>query len=84
MGLYLMARAGHDYRNAAAFWRRMATVDPKAIAQASTHPTTSERFVALQKTVVEIDEKIAAGQPLLPERNQAQPDEVSVGGGSDR
>ena len=68
IGLYVMARAGYEYKDAAAFWRRMATLNPDGIYSASTHPTTAERYLLLNKTAAEIDAKKAGGQPLLPQR----------------
>ncbi len=67
VGLYIMASAGEDYRNAAPFWRRMAVAHPDSIEHAKTHPSTAERFVAMKKAVAEIDRKAAAGEPLKPE-----------------
>jgi beta-barrel assembly-enhancing protease len=71
VGLYIMARAGYDFHDAVNFWRRMAVNSPGAITMASDHPTTSERFVALQAAIKEIDAKLAQGQPLLPNEQGA-------------
>lgn len=70
VGLYMMARAGYAIDNAADFWRRMGAANPGAISlkRASTHPATPERFIALEKTVVEIEAKRTARLPLLPGR----------------
>jgi len=67
VGLYLMARAGYDITAVPDFWRRMGANRPGAISHATTHPTTAQRYVALDKAVREIAAKQAAGQPLLPE-----------------
>lgn len=67
VGLYFMALSGYRIDDAANFWRRMAATDPRAITMKSTHPTTPERFVAIEQTVAEIQAKIAEGQPLKPE-----------------
>jgi Peptidase family M48/PDZ domain len=70
VGLYVLARAGIDIKDAAKFWRRMAAANPSGISQRgmiASHPATSDRFVALQKTVQEIDAKRAAGKALDPE-----------------
>ncbi len=67
VGLYILARAGSDYRNAPNFWRRMAAREPRKIVLASSHPTTAERFVAMTRAVAEIDAKVTAGKPLRPE-----------------
>lgn len=47
----------------------MATANPAGIRERgmiASHPATSSRFVALEKTVQEIEAKRAAGQPLTP------------------
>ncbi|MEW5862150.1 MAG: M48 family metallopeptidase [Pseudomonadota bacterium] len=70
VGLYFTARAGYDVARAPNFWRRMAAAAPGAIGRqgfAATHPSTPERFVALEKTVAEIRAKQAAGRDLAPE-----------------
>lgn len=70
VGLYVLARAGLPIADAPRFWRRMAAANPQGINPRShntSHPATSERFVALQKTVQEIEAKKAAGQPLVPQ-----------------
>jgi hypothetical protein len=70
MGLYLVQRAGYDITSAPQFWRRMAAEYPSSIKHSYTasHPSTPERFLALQNTVAEIDRKTSAGEPLIPER----------------
>ncbi len=69
VGLYIMARAGMDVRGTANFWRRMAAVSPGAIqrALAVSHPSTPERYLAIEGATREILDKRAAGRPLLPE-----------------
>jgi Zn-dependent protease with chaperone function len=70
VGLYVLARAGIPIQDAPKFWRRMAAANPGGISQRgmiASHPATSARFVALEKTVQEIEAKRAAGQPLVPE-----------------
>ncbi len=70
VGLYVLARAGIAIQDAPKFWRRMAAANPAGISQRgmiASHPATSARFVALEKTVQEIEAKRAAGQPLVPE-----------------
>lgn len=67
VGLYFMKKANYDIDNAADFWRRMAVTNSKAITVKTSHPTTSERFVAIEATVKEIKEKIEKGEPLIPE-----------------
>ncbi|HEV8661970.1 MAG TPA: M48 family metallopeptidase [Candidatus Methylomirabilis sp.] len=68
-GLYIAARAGHDIGDAADFWRRMAAEHPGSIKKnfLASHPSAPERFVAIESTVREIEEKRQRGEPLLPE-----------------
>jgi hypothetical protein len=68
VGMYLLARAGLPLSQAPTFWRHFAQIDPGAIAFASSHPTTAERFVRLEQIMREIEAKQAAGLPLVPER----------------
>ena len=67
VGLYFMATAGYKIDDAPLFWRRMATNNSQAISMKSSHPTTPDRFVAIESTVKEINQKIANHQPLNPE-----------------
>jgi membrane-associated protease RseP (regulator of RpoE activity) len=67
VGLYFMATAGFKIDDAPLFWRRMATNNSQAISMKSSHPTTPDRFVAIESTVKEINQKIANQQPLKPE-----------------
>lgn len=76
VGLYVVARAGLPIADAPKFWRRMAAANPQGINPRShntSHPATSERFIALAKTVQEIEAKKAAGQPLVPELKRPVP-----------
>lgn len=68
-GLYIAARAGHDIGHAANFWRRMAAEHPGSIKKnfLASHPSAPERFVAIENTVREIQEKRERGESLLPE-----------------
>ena len=67
VGLYFMALAGYKIDDAPNFWRRMATSQASMITIKSSHPTAPERFLALETTVKEINEKIAKNQPLKHE-----------------
>lgn len=67
IGLYLLARSGYEYHTAPEFWRRMSVENPQAIYTRSTHPSNSERFVNMNKTIAEIDYKKANNLPLVPE-----------------
>lgn len=67
IGLYLVARAGYDYRNVADLWRRMSLENPEAIYVRTTHPSNPERYVVMRKDINEIDSKMKLGMPLQPE-----------------
>ena len=68
VAMYIMARAEMDLDNAPDFWRRMGTRQPKAIEDnyLASHPSTPERFVALEDTIKEIKSKQVTGQALMP------------------
>ena len=67
VGLYFMASANYKINDAALFWRRMAAENPSAITLSTTHPSTAERFVGIEKTVDEIKQKQINEKPLKPE-----------------
>ena len=67
VGLYFMANAGYRIDDAPYFWRRMATINMQGISMKTSHPTSPDRFVALESAVKEINQKIANHQPLKPE-----------------
>lgn len=69
IGAYLLARADTDTTDLALFWRRMAIEHTGSIENhhAASHPSSPERFVALEATLEEIAEKQEAGLPLIPE-----------------
>ena len=71
-GTYIAARGGFDVTNAANLWRRMAAEYPGSIRDAflATHPSTPERFLIVEETVREIEEKRLMGKPLLPEKKR--------------
>lgn len=68
VGLYVMAQAGVPIADAPNFWRRMATAHPANIRtnHSASHPSTAERMLALAETVKEIEAKIQAKAPLVP------------------
>ena len=67
IGLYFLARAGYPLEGAADIWRLMAVENPNAIDHSSSHPTTPERFLALEQAIEEIETKRQNGEDLLPE-----------------
>lgn len=67
VGLYIMTRAGYQTKDAPHFWRRFSVEDPRGMYGGQTHPSNPERFVALNKTIAEIEAKKKAKMPLIPE-----------------
>lgn len=67
VGLYLLARAGLDPSSAPAFWRSMAIANPTSISISTTHPTTAERFVRLDRGLTEVMGKEARGLAMVPD-----------------
>lgn len=69
VGLYIMANAGLEVEGAAHFWRRLAVADPAGIQRGimASHPSTPERFLAIEEAAKEITRKIQLGLPLQPE-----------------
>lgn len=66
VGMYILKRAGYNIDKAANLWRRMAVLNPKGIYVGSTHPTSAQRYLLLDKTAKEIKAKQRYGQKLLP------------------
>jgi predicted Zn-dependent protease len=68
VGMYIMARAGMDLDNAPEFWRRMGSRNPRSIEDnyLASHPSTPERFVALEESIREIKLKQESAQDLMP------------------
>jgi predicted Zn-dependent protease len=66
VGMYFMARAGYDPSGVADFWRRMAAEGESSITQRTSHPTSPERFLTMERTYGEIAAKKSRGQPLVP------------------
>lgn len=69
-GLYLARAGGFDITQAANFWRRMGIENESRLIKKfnSTHPSTPERYIALEKASIEINNKLASGIPILPNR----------------
>lgn len=70
VGMYVVARAGYDMSKAGNLWRRLSIEEPEGIYNSVTHPSNPERFVALQKTIYEINYKRQHHLPLLPDFKQ--------------
>ncbi len=58
VGVYLMARAGYDIENVQDTWKRMSLLGDTDKQFLSTHPSSPERFHALEQTILEIQEKL--------------------------
>ncbi len=71
-GAYYAARAGYDLTGAENFWYALGQAHPDSIRLATTHPTTPERFVQMQKVAAEIADKQRRHLPLVPELKTAQ------------
>ncbi len=67
IGLYIAARGGYNIKSAPGLWRRMSLENPDAIYNARTHPSNASRYVALKKTIDEIDYKRKHRVALLPD-----------------
>jgi len=66
IGLYILERTGYNSEDALDFWRKMSQANEQAIDTGVTHPTNPERFVAMKKTIEEIEAKRRNKQPLIP------------------
>lgn len=66
VGMYYLARAGFPTNGVANFWRRMATEGQASIDVRTSHPTSAERFIAIERTHDEIQTKLRNNQPLAP------------------
>ena len=68
VGLYMCEASDYDISEAAYFWRKMGVKHPGSIAQnhAASHPSTPERFVSIEGTIKEIEQKKLAGETLMP------------------
>ena len=66
LSLYFMKAANLPVENAADFWRKMAEEHPEA-DYVSRHPLTSERILAIEKTIDEIKLKEQNGEKLMPD-----------------
>lgn len=68
VGLYVSERAGFEIGEASYFWRRMGVKHPGSIAKnhAASHPSSPERFVSIEDTVKEINQKKESGAELMP------------------
>ncbi len=81
VGLYYMYHAGYNIDDAPTVWRRMSLGNPASIQDSimSSHPSSPERFVALEDTIKEIREKVENGEAIAPnegyEFNASEPEQ---------
>ena len=67
IGVYYAARAGYDISEVASLWRRIAVRNPVSIhLEGTTHPSSAIRFLAIEQTVLEIDDKRRKGESIVP------------------
>ena len=72
VGLYVMALADIDLSESADFWRGFGAENPSSITRnyASSHPSSAERYLAIENTVNEIQTKKRDGLVLRPEMKE--------------
>ena len=67
LSVYAIAMSGYKIDDAATFWRRFAVEVPGSIySKGGSHPSTSERYVRIEKTIKEVYGKINNGEKILP------------------
>jgi hypothetical protein len=67
VGVYALALAGVDTRGTANLWRRMgAEMGGIKTKYGSSHPGSTDRYLAIDSTVAEVNDKIVNMQPLTP------------------
>lgn len=69
VAMHLLALAGYPLHDTPAFWRRLSVEFPVIDEQSyfATHPVDPERILIQAMTVEEVEGRIAAQAPLLPE-----------------
>jgi hypothetical protein len=78
VGAYYAARAGYELSGAEEIWRALGRSHPGGTGFATTHPTTPERFIQMQKVAEEIADKQRRHLPLVPEMQVVHPDVPSA------
>lgn len=67
VGAYYASRAGFNLTEGVNLWRLMATEHPQSIdLMGSTHPSTARRFLSIENTIKEIENKRIEGLPIEP------------------
>jgi hypothetical protein len=72
VGMYILALSGYDFHESPDVFRKFGSSHPGSIETkyASSHPSTPERFIAMEKAVEEINIKKAKGIALVPEEEK--------------
>ena len=72
VGLYALALAGYDLVEVPDFWREFGSENPDSITRsyASSHPSTAERYLAIDNAVSEIEYKREMELDLSPEMKE--------------
>ncbi len=70
VGMYILVNSGIERKGVANFWRRMSVEHPGSISYASSHPSSSERWVNIEAINKEINDKASKSIPLIPERKK--------------
>ncbi|MYD46454.1 MAG: M48 family metalloprotease [Gammaproteobacteria bacterium] len=65
VSMYILANAGVDLNGVEDVWRRVSA--NMGLSESRTHPSRPVRYLRMAKTRQEIAEKIAQGEPLMPE-----------------
>jgi len=66
VGMYFSKRAGYNIDSVESFWRRLAVVHPRNVNRAKTHPIFPDRYLRLEATRKEIEQKLENDLPLFP------------------
>ncbi len=66
LGLYLLAHAGYQPREAIKLWQTLGAARPTLMADGKMHPGIAERHRAMLQICLEIEAKQRAGRPLIP------------------
>ncbi len=72
VGLYALALAGYDLVEVPDFWREFGSENPDSITRsyASSHPSSAERYLAIDNAVSEIEYKREMELDLSPEMKE--------------
>jgi predicted Zn-dependent protease len=67
VGVYALALGGTDTQGVANLWRRMGSeIGGIKTRYGASHPGSTERYVAIEATATEVNDKVVNMQPLTP------------------